>query len=180
MSTSTGPSDVLTLSLAGQAMIRGDLRVDAPEAIADISALVQGDVAFTNFEAAVFDPTRGQGYRDGRFVSPPETIELLASVGFNVLSLANNHAFDMGAAGILNTVETADRLHLAHSGAGRTLAEVRDLIGADSLAYLSLDGLRLALRAGETGSGFCFACLDGAYPVQVPQQLEMDKLALEG
>ncbi|MGH7612249.1 MAG: amidophosphoribosyltransferase [Candidatus Dormibacteria bacterium] len=64
--------------------------------------------------------------------------------------------------------------------AGRSSEEVGALIGADSLAYLSLDGLRLALRAGERDSGFCFACLDGAYPVQVPQQLEMDKLALEG
>ncbi|MGH7608529.1 MAG: amidophosphoribosyltransferase [Candidatus Dormibacteria bacterium] len=64
--------------------------------------------------------------------------------------------------------------------AGRTSAEVGALIGADSLAYLSLEGLRQALRASSSDSGFCFACLDGAYPVQVPQQLEMDKLALEG
>jgi hypothetical protein len=31
----------------------------------------------------------------------------------------------------------------------------------------------------QSGEGFCFACFDGAYPLQVPQQLEMDKLALE-
>jgi amidophosphoribosyltransferase len=75
-------------------------------------------------------------------------------------------------------IDIASRSELI--AAGRTLDEVRDLIGADSLAYLSLEGLRHALRAGASGSGFCFACLDGAYPVQVPQQLEMDKLALEG
>jgi len=28
-------------------------------------------------------------------------------------------------------------------------------------------------------SGFCMACFDGDYPVPVPVQLEMDKLALE-
>jgi hypothetical protein len=27
--------------------------------------------------------------------------------------------------------------------------------------------------------GFCMACFDGDYPVPVPVQLEMDKLALE-
>ncbi len=75
-------------------------------------------------------------------------------------------------------IDIASRSELI--AAGRTLAEVRELIGADSLAYLSLGGLRQALRAGSQGVGFCFACLDGAYPVQVPQQLEMDKLALEG
>jgi glutamine phosphoribosylpyrophosphate amidotransferase len=29
------------------------------------------------------------------------------------------------------------------------------------------------------GKGFCFACFTGNYPVRVPQQLEMDKLAME-
>ncbi len=75
-------------------------------------------------------------------------------------------------------IDIASRSELI--AAGRTLDEVRQLIAAESLAYLSLEGLRLALRAGASGSGFCFACLDGAYPLQVPQQLEMDKLALEG
>jgi amidophosphoribosyltransferase len=75
-------------------------------------------------------------------------------------------------------IDIANRSELI--AADRTLDEVRELIGADSLAYLSLGGLRQALRTGASGSGFCFACLDGAYPVQLPQQLEMDKLILEG
>jgi glutamine phosphoribosylpyrophosphate amidotransferase len=29
------------------------------------------------------------------------------------------------------------------------------------------------------GRGFCFACFTGDYPVRVPQQLEMDKMAME-
>jgi len=56
--------------------------------------------------------------------------------------------------------------------------EIAALIGADSLRYLSIDGLKRAVRQ-QSGEGFCFACFDGAYPLQVPQQLEMDKLALE-
>lgn len=62
--------------------------------------------------------------------------------------------------------------------AGRTVEEVRRFIGADSLAYLSIAGLMRALgrhRAPE----FCRACFDGSYPVPVPQQLEMDKFALD-
>ncbi len=75
-------------------------------------------------------------------------------------------------------IDIASRSELI--AAGRSLGQIQQLLGADSLAYLSLPGLREALRAGTNGSGFCFACLDGAYPLQVPQQLEMDKLALEG
>ena len=51
-------------------------------------------------------------------------------------------------------------------------------IGADSLAYLSIPGLMRAVGRG-TIDQFCRACFDGAYPVPVPQQLEMDKMAME-
>jgi amidophosphoribosyltransferase len=73
-------------------------------------------------------------------------------------------------------IDIASRRELI--AANRTQAEVGELIGADSLHYLSIPGLKRAV--GEhTGEGFCFACFDGNYPLQVPQQLEMDKLALE-
>src|SRR5205807_4012422 len=62
--------------------------------------------------------------------------------------------------------------------ANRSVEEVRRFIGADSLAYLSIPGLMRAVGRG-TIDEFCRACFDGAYPVPVPQQLEMDKLALE-
>jgi amidophosphoribosyltransferase len=62
--------------------------------------------------------------------------------------------------------------------AGRSVEEVRTFIGADSLAYLSIPGLMRAIGHEAVG-GFCRACFDGAYPVPVPQQLEMDKMALE-
>ena len=62
--------------------------------------------------------------------------------------------------------------------AKRTVPEIRDYIGADSLAYLSIPGLMKAVGRG-TIDEFCRACFDGSYPVAVPQQLEMDKLALE-
>jgi amidophosphoribosyltransferase len=63
--------------------------------------------------------------------------------------------------------------------AKRTVPQIRDHIGADSLAYLSIPGLMKAVGRG-TIDEFCRACFDGSYPVAVPQQLEMDKLALEG
>src|SRR5256712_9700756 len=62
--------------------------------------------------------------------------------------------------------------------ANRSVDEVRRFIGADSLAYLSIPGLMRAVGRG-TIDEFCRACFDGAYPVPVPQQLEMDKYALE-
>ncbi len=62
--------------------------------------------------------------------------------------------------------------------ANRTVEQVREFIGADSLAYLSIPALMRAVGHG-TIDQFCRACFDGAYPVPVPQQLEMDKMAFE-
>jgi amidophosphoribosyltransferase len=55
-----------------------------------------------------------------------------------------------------------------------TVPEVGRAIGADSIGYLSLEGL---LRAIGVDNGFCTGCLTGTYPV--PVQLEMDKLVFE-
>jgi amidophosphoribosyltransferase len=57
----------------------------------------------------------------------------------------------------------------------KTVPEIRDFIGADSLGYLSIDGLIKAVDLPK--ETFCLACFTGEYPV--PVQLEMDKLALE-
>ncbi len=45
---------------------------------------------------------------------------------------------------------------------------VGQIVGADSLHYLSLPGLRRAMGGRE---GFCFACFTGDYPVDVPKSV---------
>ena len=62
--------------------------------------------------------------------------------------------------------------------ANNDVAGIARLVGADSLAYLSLEGLRRAMGRPD-GDGFCFACFTGLYPVPVPESLHSDKLALE-
>jgi amidophosphoribosyltransferase len=57
-----------------------------------------------------------------------------------------------------------------------SVPEIRDYIGADTLGYLSVEGLIRSVGAPK--DKFCLACFTGEYPV--PVQLEMDKLALEG
>ena len=59
--------------------------------------------------------------------------------------------------------------------ANKTVDEIRDFVGADSLGYLSHEGLLRAV--GLDRSNFCMACFTGEYPI--PVQLEMDKLVLE-
>jgi amidophosphoribosyltransferase len=59
--------------------------------------------------------------------------------------------------------------------ANKTVEEIREYIGADSLGYLSVEGLMRAV--GSEDGSYCKGCFTGNYPI--PVQLEMDKLALE-
>ena len=70
-------------------------------------------------------------------------------------------------------VDMATRRELI--AAQKTVPEIRDFIGADSLGYMSIDGLIESVALPK--DIFCMACFTGDYPI--PVQLEMDKLALE-
>jgi amidophosphoribosyltransferase len=59
--------------------------------------------------------------------------------------------------------------------AQKSVDQVKDYIGADSLGYIGIEGLVKAV--GLPKDNFCMACFTGDYPI--PVQLEMDKLALE-
>ena len=70
-------------------------------------------------------------------------------------------------------VDMASRWELI--AAQKSIDQVRDFIGADSLGYISLAGLVKAVGLPE--EKFCMACFTGDYPI--PVQLHLDKLALE-
>ena len=55
--------------------------------------------------------------------------------------------------------------------ANKTVEEIREFIGADSLAFLSVEGLRKCVPAG----GYCEACFTGRYPVAIPESFGREK-----
>ena len=71
-------------------------------------------------------------------------------------------------------IDTSERSELI--AARMDLDEVRNFIGADSLNYLSQEGLYQAMGKKE---GFCAACLDGQYPIQIPSPEEVGKHIFE-
>jgi amidophosphoribosyltransferase len=50
------------------------------------------------------------------------------------------------------------------------LEDIRKYLKVDSLAYLSLDGLKKALSLVK--DNFCFACFNGKYPIDIPCDLK--------
>ena len=61
-------------------------------------------------------------------------------------------------------IDTPTRKELI--GANKSVEEIRRYIQADSLAYLSIDGVRAAVMARDK---FCSACFDRSYPIPVPK-----------
>src|SRR6201987_4099712 len=54
--------------------------------------------------------------------------------------------------------------------ANYSVEEIRKYLGADSLGYVSLEGLRLAREyKGYTGHKFCTSCYTGSYPTELVQ-----------
>ncbi len=70
-------------------------------------------------------------------------------------------------------MDTGDRSTLI--AARMDVDEIREHLGADSLGYLSLEGLLEA--TGVADAGFCTACLSGNYPTELPAST--DKYQLE-
>ncbi len=70
-------------------------------------------------------------------------------------------------------IDTPNRQQLV--GSSKSTDEVRELIGADSLGYISVKGLLGSLE--KTGLNMCTACFDGDYPMEVPE--EVNKLMFE-
>lgn len=50
------------------------------------------------------------------FNTPPESIEYLKNIGFDVLSTANNHCIDTGVEGIISTIDIMDQNNIKHFG----------------------------------------------------------------
>jgi poly-gamma-glutamate capsule biosynthesis protein CapA/YwtB (metallophosphatase superfamily) len=134
----------ITIILTGQSMIRSDIRATAPAAVPVIQGLLKGDVVFTNFEAAVAE--KGETVHEGRgFLTPPEALDALTTFGFNLLSLSDNHAFDLKVTGIQNTIREADNRKIVHAGTGNNLTE------AAAPGYLRTPKGTIALIASASG-----------------------------
>jgi len=137
-------SPEITIVLTGQSMIRSDLRAAKPAAVTAIKGLLNGDVIFTNLEAAVAEP--GQTTEEGRgFLTPPEALDAMTAMGFNLLALSGNHAFDLKETGIRNTLHELDRRSIVHAGTGTNIAE------ATAPAYLKTAKGTIALVASASG-----------------------------
>lgn len=149
---------VLTLVAVGDIMLARSVgqRVvsDGPEAVFEepVAAILRdADIAAGNLESPVSE--RGEPQVKGyAFRAPPAAAGALEAAGFDVLSLANNHALDYGREALQDTVQLLRDRSEAAVGVGPDLATAR------SAMVLERGGLRIAVvglvDAPEEGAGF--------------------------
>lgn len=115
----------LRMTLTGQALMEHPLCGDPYSGFDDIVAEVRrGDVAFTDLEVAIRTPASGAPTRDNEFLhaAEPAVLDCLRDMGFNLLALSNNHAWDLGTEGILATRDAVIAGGFVAAGTGANLA----------------------------------------------------------
>ncbi len=153
-SGSKGAQDeLITIAAVGDIMLGSPFPDDSrmpPNDGADLLASVtpilsSADIAFGNMEGPIVDsgvstkcgePKPGQPVRCYAFRMPTRYARYLKDAGFDVMSLANNHAGDFGDSGRSSTRRTLDALGIKHAGSDR---------GQFSTAYLEVRSRKIAV-----------------------------------
>jgi poly-gamma-glutamate synthesis protein (capsule biosynthesis protein) len=92
----------------------------ARERMSSLARFLQGaDIAVCNLEVAIeTDAPRWPAKEAVLHRAPVEVLDYLMSLGFNALSLANNHAADLGPSALVAALDEIERRGLLHAGAG--------------------------------------------------------------
>ena len=126
------------------------------------------DIAVGNLESILIERgTRSDTTNALVFAGPRlEAIPLLQDAGFDVLGTANNHAWDFGWAGLLESVAWLDSAGLAHTGTGPTLDDAWHPVVLHvkgwTVAVFSMTGIfnTKSGRVPGTAAECCVAWLD--------------------
>lgn len=106
-----------------------------------LAEMRNADICMVNNEFPYSD--RGQPIEEKTFAfrSKPANVKLLSQMGVDIVSLANNHAYDYGPDALLDSLDTLDGEGVAHVGAGRNLEE------AMAPAYFDINGTKIGILA---------------------------------
>ena len=125
----TSVADGFTVAAVGDCIIARPVSQTA--GFAPVGRLLHdADVAFGNFEGTALDLTRTPAVPQAEFggvwiIGTPAVARDLKTIGFDVMSRANNHATDWGLEGMRQTSRALDEAGIVHAGVGEHRAEAR-------------------------------------------------------
>lgn len=135
-----------------QALARGGSRYDFSYAYANIAKYIDSDINILNQETPIGGKSIGISSYPA-FNSPFELGEEMLALGFNVMNHANNHFYDAGAPGVLNSMDFWKQHNT-------TVIGVHEENGSN-IRYIEKKGIKLALLAYTYGTNS--GCSDKTY-----------------
>lgn len=118
-------------------------RFETTEGLCPLSSvrplLQTADFRFANLEGPLSND--GKPIKKSSLFMSSIAIRALTEAGFNIVSLANNHAFDYGARAFHRTVQLLEQNGIGHTGAGSNITDAR------LPAIAEANGLRVAFLA---------------------------------
>lgn len=136
------------LTLIGQCLIAHDLRRHPWPGFAPLSQRLRAsDACFSDLEVALLGPRAGPPTRPAETLhtADPVVLDCLGEFGINALATSNNHAYDVGTGGILDTMDALRARGIVFAGTGATLDE------AAAPAYRATPAGRLAIVCAAAG-----------------------------
>ncbi len=127
------------LGFVGDLLSDRDEPMEAYEPVREL--LAAPDLLFGNLEGPYTDHPQPIPSAPAAVVAEAHNLDVFAPVGFDVLSLANNHILDAGHEAMLETKRRLNEQGVATCGAGASLSEAR------SPAVLETNGTRVAYLA---------------------------------
>ena len=93
-----------------------------------LAEMRQADICMVNNEFPYSDGGTPIPEKTFTFRSKPENVNLLHEMGVDIVSLANNHAYDHGESALLDTFHILEQAQIGYVGAGRNLSEASEPI----------------------------------------------------
>lgn len=155
--THTPDPITVTLSVCGDVMSHAPQTNDAYDAATDTYSYLpcfqyiqpwieKADFAVANFETTMNGPPYS-GYP--QFCAPDALAYDMKTVGFDLVSTANNHSMDKGFNGVVRTLDTLDAAGLKHVGTYRTQQEFDQNKG---VVMVDINGIQVAFLSYTYGT----------------------------
>ena len=162
--------DAVTVTVAGDLCLEEDgFVIDKYDEVNNLEACISpeilditqnADVFYLNHEYTVSNRGEALAGKLYTFRAKPERIALLEEMGTDLVSLANNHIYDYGEAGMLDTLSYLDQAQIPYVGGGRNIGEagrpIYFIINGMKIGFVAASNAELTLytpAAGEDSPG---------------------------
>jgi poly-gamma-glutamate capsule biosynthesis protein CapA/YwtB (metallophosphatase superfamily) len=148
----------LIIAATGDTVLIDRLPVADP-AIGHVAALLRrSSIAITNFElTALAERPRVESGEERWPTAASESPNALRVLGFNAVSLANNHVYDYGVEGMRETRRLLEQAGVIHAGTGNNLEEARAAAtietAAGPVAFISVAASHAPIARASPGRG---------------------------